>query len=215
VTTTFRPISKRRLAELRGYVAWSTTFFRALLFLAAVGGFGWLLRALHLRLGRPLSDSELVWLLPTLALGVALYIVAGRWTGGRALRAAVRKDLAGGVAAVHRVVALDAVEVEEGEDEGPSFFLLTEDGRTLLFTGQYLGPYKRKGFPWKSFEILEAPASKMFFGLMPRGEKLTPGARRAPFSRAEFKKFASFKGSYAVVDVDFEALKAGRLTPRQ
>ena len=215
MTTTFRPISKRRLADLRGYVAWGIRFFRAVLFLAVVGGFGWLLRAVHARFGRPLVDSELVWLLPTLALGVALYVIAGRWTGGPALRAAIRKDLAGGVAAVHHVVALEAVEVEEGEDEGPAYFIRTDDGRTLLFAGQYLGPYQRKGFPWKSFEILEAPESKIFFGLMARGEKLAPAARRAPFTWYEYKEFARIKGNYAVVDVDFEALKAGRLARRQ
>jgi hypothetical protein len=205
--TTYRPISKRRLGELRGYVAWSTSLFRAALLLAVVGAFGWVLRTVHLRLGHPLGGSELVWLLPSAALAIALYIIAGRWTGGRAFRAAVRQDLAGGVAAVHAVHAVDAVEVEEGEDEGPSYFVLTQDGSTLLFAGQYLAPYKRKGFPWKEFEILEAPRSKIFFGLVPRGERLAPSARRPPFTWEEFKTFARGKREYAVLDVDFDALK--------
>jgi hypothetical protein len=209
--TTFRPISKRRLAELRGYVAWSIVLFRGVLFVAVVAAFAWLLRTLHARLGHPLTDSELVWLIPSLALAGALYAVAGRWTGGRGFRAAVRKDLAGGVAAVHAIVALDAVEVEEGEDEGPAYFVLTEDGSTLLFAGQYLGPYRRKGFPWKRFEILEAPASKIFFGLVARGERLAPSAQRPPFTWEEFKQFAQKTREYGVVDVDFDALKKGRL----
>jgi hypothetical protein len=212
--TTFRPISKRRLAELRGYVAWGITLFRGAVFIAVVGAFAWFLRSVHARLGHPLTESELVWILPTLALAAALYAISGRWTGGRAFRAAVRNDLAGGVAAVHSIVALDAVEVEEGEDEGPSYFILTEDGSTLLFTGQYLGPYKRKGFPWRSFEILEAPHSKRFFGLIARGEKLSPSAQRPPFTWEEFKEFARAIREYGVVDVDFAALKAGRLTRR-
>jgi hypothetical protein len=214
MNTTYRPISKRRLAELKGYVAWSTVVFRAALFAAAIGGFAWLARSVHLRVGQPLGDSALVWLVPALVAAVALYLVAGRWTGGRALRAALRKDIAGGVAAVHHVVAIDAVEVEEGEDEGPSFFILADDGKAYLFAGQYLAPYKRKGFPWKAFEILEAPQSKMFFGLVSRGEKLAPSASRAPFTWDEYKAFASFKGGYAVVDVDFDALKEGRLVRR-
>lgn len=205
--TTYRPISKRRLAELRGYVAWSTSLFRAVLLVAVVGLFGWTVRTAHLRLGKPLADSELVWLLPSLALAAALYFVAGRWTGGRAFRAGVRQDVAGGVAAVHVVRAIDAVEVDEGEDEGPAYFVLTDDGTTLLFAGQYLAPYRRKGFPWKEFEILEAPRSKIFFGLVPRGERLAPSVRRPPFSWEEFKEFARGKREYAVLDVDFDAVK--------
>jgi hypothetical protein len=205
--TSYRPISKRRLAELRGYVAWSTSLFRAALLFAVVGLFAWVLRTAHVRLGRPLADSELVWLVPAAALAIALYWIAGRWTGGRAFRAAVRQDAAGGVAAVHTVRAVDAVEVEEGEDEGPAYFVLTEDGKTLLFAGQYLAPYRRKGFPWKEFEILEAPRSKIFFGLMPRGERLAPSVRRPPFTWEEFKAFARDKREYGFVDVDFSVLK--------
>jgi len=213
MNTTLRPISKRRLAELQGYVAWGTTLFRAVLFAAALGGLAWLLRTSHVRLGRPLADSDLVWIVPTLALAIVIYVIAGRWTGGRALRAAIRKDLAGGVAAVHHVIALDAVEVEEAEDEGPAYFVLTEDGRTLLFAGQYLGPYKRKGFPWKSFEILEAPQSKIFFGLIARGEKLAPSARRPPFTWEEYKQFVRGIREYGVVDIDFAALKSKLARP--
>lgn len=205
--TTYRPISKRRLAQLRGYVAWSTSLFRAALLIAVVGAFAWALRAVHLRLGRPLADSELVWLLPSAALAIALYWIAGRWTGGRAFRAAVREDVASGMAAAHAVRAVDAVEVEEGEDEGPAYFVLTDQGTTLLFCGQYLAPYQRKGFPWKEFEILEAPRSKIFFGLVPRGERLAPSARRPPFTWEEFKAFAQGKRGYAVVNVDFSAVK--------
>jgi hypothetical protein len=92
--------------------------------------------------------------------------------------------------------------------------VLTEDGTVILFSGQYLAPYKRKGFPWKSFEILEAPSSKIFFGLMPLGEKLVPSVCRPPLSWPEFKEFANVKHEWAIVDVDFAALKEGRLTRR-
>lgn len=204
MNTTLRPISKRRLAELRGYVAWSTTFFRSAAFVAVVAGFAWMLRAVLARFDVGVVAA---WLLPSLALAALLYALAGRWTGGRAFRAAVRKDLAGGVAAAHLVVALDAIQVEEGEDEGPGFFVLCDDGRTLLFAGQYLGPYRRKGFPWTRFEILEAPESKVFFGLVPQGEKLAPSARRPPFTWEEFKQFARGKREYSVINVDFAALK--------
>jgi hypothetical protein len=98
-----------------------------------------------------------------------------------------------------------AIEVEEGQEEGPSFFILTSDGRTMIFAGQYLDRYKGKGFPWKEFEILEAPESGIFFGLVPCGEPLRPSLRRSPFSDDELKRFGADK--YAILDVPFEALK--------
>jgi hypothetical protein len=207
VETTYRPISKRRLAQLQGYASWSTSAFRAALFLIAVGAAAWLLRRIYMAFVLPVVDADAIWVLPSVAVAIGLYVLGSRWTGGRSFRAAVRADLAGGVAAVHRVVAVDAIEVEEGEDEGPSFFVLTSEGSTLLFTGQYLEAYRRKGFPWRTFEILEAPVSKIFFGLVPQSERLPPSVRRAPFSWDEFKTFAKGKREYAAVDLDFEALK--------
>ncbi len=205
--TSFQPISKRRLAELEGYVAWPINLFRVVLFVAAVAGLTWLLRVVHDRLIPLPAQHALWWSAPAIVFAMALYRLAGRWTGGRALRAKIRADLAGGVAAVHRVVALDAIEVEEQEDEGPAFYLLTDDGRTMLFAGQYLDAYRRKGFPWREFDVLEAPASKIFFGIKPEGEKLTPSARRPPFTWDEYKRYRAGMHNYGFLDVPFEELR--------
>ncbi len=53
--------------------------------------------------------------------------------------------------AAHRIDAVEAIEVDEQEDEGPSFFIKTVDGQVILFTGQYLNRLKARGFPWKPF----------------------------------------------------------------
>ncbi|HET8645565.1 MAG TPA: hypothetical protein VFO85_08770 [Vicinamibacteria bacterium] len=204
--TTYRPISKRRLKELRGYVGWVAPAFRALLFAAAVAAVAFLLRALLRRLAGP-DLHPLWWMVPAAAFGAGLHRLAGRWTGGRAFRQGVRKDLAGGVAAVHRIRAVDAVEVEEGEDEGPTYFLLTDDGRTMVFSGQYLARYRSKGFPWREFEVLEAPHSKLFFGLNGLGERLPPSLRRPPLSWEEYKRLVSGTKEYGVLDVSFDTLK--------
>jgi hypothetical protein len=188
-------------------VLWSVVVFRAALFAAAVAFVGWLLRVVHLGLGRPIADSDAVWIVPAAVFAATLYKYSKRWTGGPSFRRAVRADVARGEAAVHRIVAVDAIEVAEQEDEGPSYFVLTDDGTTMLFAGQYLDAYKRKGFPWKTFEILEAPESKIFFGLVPVGEKLTPSATRPPFSWQEYKDFAHGKREWAVLQVDFASLK--------
>jgi hypothetical protein len=53
----------------------------------------------------------------------------------------------------------DAVAVEEQEDEGLSFYLLPDDGRTLFLSGQYLYEPVEGGFPWTSFELVQAPVA--------------------------------------------------------
>jgi hypothetical protein len=80
-----------------------------------------------------------------------------------------------------------------------------------FFACQYLDAYKRKGFPWTVFEILEAPESKIFFGLVPLGSKLAPSVRRAPFNSVELKSLGEMPRQYGVVDVDFAALREGRI----
>jgi hypothetical protein len=211
--TTFRRLSKRHRKELAGYVAPGIFLFRAALFIVAIGSAGWLMRAVHLRWIRPTVDSDVVWVLPTVTLAVALYLHSGRWTGGRRLRAAIRRDIARGDVAVHRISALDAVEVEPGGDEGPSYFILTEEGSTLFLSGQYLETFTRKGFPWKAFAIVEAPESKIFLRIESLGERLTPSAVHSSALWQEMEKFTRPKGNYGIVDVDFAALKARRPAP--
>ena len=206
---TFKPFKKTQRDELKGYVALHTALFRAATFVAAVGLVGLLLRATHSAVSRryPAVSHDAWWIAPLILFAVALYIRAGRWTGGRAIRRAIRRDLEKGEASIRRVVAIDAIEIEEQEDEGPGFFILTDERTTMLFAGQYLARLKGKGFPWTAFDIIEAPHSKIFFGITPAGDRLRPSARRAPLTWQEAKTLGVFRGNYRVVDVDFESLK--------
>jgi hypothetical protein len=205
--TTFRPISKRRLTELKGYVAPTTVLLRGILFLCGLAVLGWILAGAHRLLVPPQLRHPAWWLVPLIAAGALIYQIAGRWTGGPAFRAAIREDLRRGLAAAHRIKAVDAIEVDEQEDEGPAYFILTANGHTILFAGQYLEGYKRKGFPWTEFEILEAPHSKVFFGLVPIGDRLKPSTRRSPLAWEEYKTLCMGKRNYALLDLEFEALK--------
>jgi hypothetical protein len=112
-----------------------------------------------------------------------------------------------GEIAVRRVVAVDAVEIEEQEDEGPGYFILTADGTTLLFAGQYLDRLKSKGFPWTAFDVSEAPQSNVFFGISAAGDRLKPSARRPPLTFEEGKAYGTFNVKYRTVDGDFVSLK--------
>ena len=209
---TYRPLTRRQRADLSGYVSPWIAMFRAGLFVVAVAIVGFLLRAVYRAIvGDPTSVAgDAWWAIPTLAFAAALYGRAGRWTGGRATRQQIRADLKRGEVAVRRIVATDAIEVEEREDEGPAFFILTGDGTTMLFAGQYLDRLKRKGFPWTAFDIIEAPESKIFFDITPSGDRLRPSATRPPFTWEEMKSFGTNeKGDYRTVDVDFSALVRG------
>ncbi len=206
---TYRPLSRRQAAKLRGYVAASTAVGRAALFLVAVGLAAFGFRSLFKAAASlsPALSHPVWWIVPTCAISWLLYRRSSRWTGGPLFRAQVRRDLAGGRLAIRHVEAVDAVAFEEVEDCGPCYVLLARDGRRLLFDGEYLEAYRRRGFPWATFEIREAPESGVFFGLRRTGERLTPSARLPALSLAERRALGSFKKSYQIIDVDFAALK--------
>ena len=205
----FRSLSRRQVAELRGYVAASTAIGRAALFLAVVGVGALLARAIVRAASSalPVLSHPVWWIAPSCLLAWLLYRRSSRWTGGPEFRRQVSRDLARGQLAVRQVEAIDAVSFEEVEDCGPCYVVLTRDGATILFDGQYLEAYRRRGFPWTSFEIREAPESGVFFGFRRLGERLLPSARLPSLSFAERKALGSFNKSYQTVTVDFTALK--------
>jgi hypothetical protein len=200
---------RKERQELQGFVSPGIAVARALAFAAAVGIVGWVLRGLHglIRNLHPVLAYDVWWVLPVVAIAVSLYVRSARWTGGRVFRARVRADLERGEIAVRRVVAIDAVEIEEQEDEGPGYFILTADGTTLLFAGQYLDRLKSKGFPWTAFDVSEAPQSNVFFGISAAGDRLKPSARRPPLTFEEGKAYGTFNVKYRTVDVNFVSLK--------
>ncbi len=207
---TLQPLTKRQQSELRGYVAAGPAIFRATLFLGAVAIVGLLVRALYRLIPGSATlprSHEGWWIVPTLAFAAGLFIVSDRWTGGRPFRQKVRADLRRGMAHGRRVTAVDAIEIEEQEDEGPTFLLRTDDGRTMFFAGQYLERYRRKGFPWTAFDILEAPQSGVLLDIVAAGERLAPSLRRAPLAWEETKRLGLLRSKYGEIDVEFEALK--------
>jgi len=90
--------------------------------------------------------------------------------------------------------------------QGPAYFILTSDGRTLLVAFQDLSRYKSRGFPWTEFEIIEAPRSGIFFAIKKVGEKLKPSHTRPPFSWEEHKRLG-FNTYYQLLDLEFSKLK--------
>ena len=224
-----RPLTRKQREELKGYISRSTEWFRAFVFMLALGIALLLARVANAILVAivPSIRDDLWWVAAVLLVGVAVFLIARHWSGEKTFRANVRKDLAEGVVTVWPIVAVEAIEVAEGEDEGPSYFILTGevpsspegedegpsyfiltgDGRTALLWGQYLERYKRRGFPWTEFEILEAPHSRTFFGLVRVGDKLEPSLRRGPLSWEEFKRYGDMNADYQFIDAEFDVLK--------
>ena len=197
-------MDRHQRKELQGYVAPSTTLFRGALFILAVGVTGLVSRSVAHRV--PLIQEGL-WLLAPIAVGLLLLRSSRNWTGGPDFRRKVRQDLAGGLAAVRRVSAVDAIEIEEAEDEGPGYFILTRDGQTLHVAFQDLARYKSRGFPWTEFEFIEAPHSNTFFSIKKIGEKLEPSQVQPPHNWGDLKRLGGFNKHYMVLDIEFEKLK--------
>jgi hypothetical protein len=201
-----RPLTKKQLAELRAYVAPSTAVFRVVLFALLAGIVGILFRVAQKILFGELEVPW--WLLPAAAVMLWLYLRLSRWTGGSSLRRRIKSDIAGGNAAVQRIEAMSAIEFEEQEDEGPAFLVSTRDGQAILFAGQYLVGPKSWGFPWLSFEIIEAPASCLFLGIEKLGDPLSKLGKRAPLSYDQLSAVGSFDKEYVFLDEEARIMLA-------
>ena len=95
------------------------------------------------------------WLVPWALLVVFLVV---RMETGKKGRRQNKADLQAGNALCHLVETVEAIAIEEQEDEGPGFFLRTAEGEILFMQGQYLDRYvMRQHFPWSRFEIVETP----------------------------------------------------------
>ncbi len=124
----------------------------------------------------------------------------------------MKADLAAGVATAHIVDAEDSILVQEHEDEGPTVFVKTRDSETLVFAGQELDIYTKRGFPWSRFEIVESPTSGFFLGLRRLGPPLTPLVVPGPIPWSEVKEYRDvFRRKWLRLDASFEDIKKKRL----
>jgi hypothetical protein len=197
------PLTKRERAELVGYVSRSAVASRALLFALALGAVG----GMAFKVQRWLSIDQPYWVVPPIVVGLALCWRSRRWTGGRDLRERIRRDLKSNTAAVHVLSVVDAIKVEEAEDEGPTFFLKLETGETVAMSGQFLDRFVSRGFPWRQFEIREAAESGLFLGLKSRGDRVVPSLVKPPLSMATVRELGIASVRWKVLPVAFEDLR--------
>jgi len=187
--TEFRPLTaeeRRTLARLAregqglGHDVLNGLFVALFLFLPSV----WGLRLLGHRDDAWVAAAGGLCAATGLVLAVKMHRAMARALGpGRAASAA---DLAGGRAATQTYDVVDAIRVEEFEDEGSSYFLALADGSVLFLSGQYLYEAEEGGaFPSTRFEVTRAPASGLLLDLRCTGEPLAPSSTRPAFTTAD------------------------------
>ena len=121
----------------------------------------------------------------------------------------VSRDLGDGVVLMTTYHVVDAIRVEEAEDEGSQYYLKLEDGRVAFLAGQYLYELEEDGsFPNRIVTVTRAPHSAVVLDVACEGDPLAPSASRPTFSREEFEKGIPADG--ALLDVDFDELRPSR-----
>ena len=191
-------LTKKQREELKGYVSFFAYLGRAILFLSAV----FIIEAVFQTLQKLIYDPYPFWVGPTILAALFIFSYSKKWTGGAKLRRNIRRDLYEGKVQGLIINPSYITEVEEGEDEGPSYIIETTCGQHILFTGQYLDRLKAKGFPWTKFEITEAPYSKLFFNLKKLGKSMKANSTRVPFSYKLARKLGCFDNDYIVLTQD-------------
>ena len=117
------------------------------------------------------------------------------------------RDLAGGMAEEATFDIVDAIRVEELEDEGSQYFLKLADGRVLFLTGQYLyEPERTRTFPCERIRTTRAPNSRLLIDLVCEGPYLEVTAVRPPFSRREHAQ-AEVPHDGDILRLDFDDLR--------
>jgi hypothetical protein len=141
----------------------------------------------------------------TLLGAITCYVTIQRTRRRRYQADPARADLIAGTATVSHFHAAAALEIEEFEDEGMTFYVALADGRVLLLSGQYLYPLvDARTFPSSEFEIARS-ASGLLLSLRPTGTYLPPVGARKP-RKNEFGRFG-FAPDGAILPGPFDQVR--------
>ncbi len=201
---TDRPFTKKEREELESYVALYIQLLRAVLFLVFIVIVGTFFRAIEFGL----LGNSYYFLIPTAIAAALIYLRSKRWTGGAELRRKILEDLKAGNARVLILEPVTVVEIEEVEDEGPSYIIEDKNGDTVLLTGQHLDEAKHKRFPWSRIAIVEAPQSSMFLSVKKAGSPVPVTSKRAALPYETAKQLGCFDRSYIILDEAGKSLLA-------
>jgi len=124
------------------------------------------------------------------------------WTG------ALQRELAEGNAEVTTYEAVDAISVEEQEDEGSMYYLKLRDGRIVFIAGQHLYELEEEGrFPNTKFQAVRTPRTRHLLGFVCLGDYFPASGHGRPFSVADYES-GRVPDDGDVWEGDFDALRA-------
>lgn len=132
-------------------------------------------------------------------------------------RDAHARDLAAGTAVRFTFDVVDAIRVEEFEDEGSAYYLKLADGRVLFLQGQYLYEYEaahegedgkpvRARFPADRFTIERTAGSGLVLGITDFGGLIPVSGVLPPFTVDE-RRDDSIPNDGDILRIDFESLR--------
>ena len=157
-----------------------------------------------------LSLLESPWfLIIILVIWICISVALSRWQKGRQANvyAALRDRAATEVAHVYSFSAIDAIQVEEFEDEGSSYFLRLANGEVLFLTGQYLYDYEEsRRFPCSDFDVVRRSGLDYVLEVVCRGKYITPSKISKPFRLAQFEA-GTVPEDMHLVDVQWEEIE--------
>lgn len=100
-----------------------------------------------------------------------------------------------------------AIKREDTEDFGVSFYLDTEDGRTLFLQGQYLDMLESdKQFPNSEFELVRTKTTKEFIDFKIKGNFFEPEKLLKAFSKDDYEK-GIVPEDGEVLEIEFDKIK--------
>jgi len=150
-----------------------------------------------------LKRYEIPAVLVAAALAVAVVIRMRRLSVVSRARKRLAQDIANGEAEVQKLDIVDAIKVEEFEDEGSNYYLKLKDGEVMFLSGQYLyEPEARGSFPATRVSLAFAPFSRELLNFGCEGEPLAASAVLPSFDRARIKA-GKVPGNGDIVPIDF------------
>ncbi len=133
-------------------------------------------------------------------------------------REAHAKDLAAGTAVCTTFDVVDALRVEEFEDEGSTYYLKLADGRVLFMQGQYLYEYEEgideddggkpvpAKFPAERFTVERTAASGTILDVTGFGRAIPVSGALPAFTQDQFRN-GDVPQDGDILTIDFETLR--------
>ncbi len=206
-TITYRPLTEEEKVHLRAFAPGALlALFRSL----ASGAFFFLLLSIPIFLLGKFWNAAIP--IQPVLFGVAavwvLFQMVRFYKDERNRSRDLRDDLLRGEAEVRQYTAVEAIRVEETEDEGTGFFILLSDGRILFLRGQQFYELEdQRRFPTDRFEWVVAPTSNWPLGFECNGDYMPITYSRPAFSLKDVERdLTPCDGDLFVGD--FDALKS-------